>query len=100
MDYSMSAKRHMEHPHDIKAHGPRVERLGCASVCSLQQHVLPWGGNNHNKNHQKTRATTNIYITFCTCKLLSLAFLSYLDLIAAWWDRCMGIVVSIYEGVI
>lgn len=44
MDYSMSAKRHMEHPHDIKAHGLQVARLGYASVCSLQQHVLPWWG--------------------------------------------------------
>lgn len=72
MDDLITAKRHMEHPHNIKAHGPQVACLGCAYACLffffflLQRHILHWGGNNHNRNKHKTTATTNIYITFCT----------------------------------
>lgn len=33
MDDLITAKRHMEHPHNIKAHGPQVACLGCAYAC-------------------------------------------------------------------
>lgn len=94
----MTTKRDTELPPNIKAHGPRVARLGCAYVHSLQ----------HNST-SSIRAETITTVTTTTAilmltrpfvlrELLSLAVLSYLDLTAAWWDRCMGTVASIYDG--